>query len=394
MTVTKIVPIGSQAYGAACARNDSGRPISKSRFKRLFDFPSVLRNSSAAEKLAPAAVAGGEVPYGKGGFSTIVAEFEPSSICLTKMVQNFIEESNEKQTPKGLKCGRSRCNCFNGKSDDSSDEEFDFTDFRSADYVRNPSFCADSSDSLKSLVVCASPAERNLLAETSKIAEKNKAFFKSKEDSRKIVADGLGSLGYTASICRSKWEKTSKIPAGVYEYIDVTVEGDRVLIDVDFRSEFEIARSTGGYKAVLQSLPFIFVGKPDRLLQIVSIASEAAKLSLKKKGMHIPPWRKAEYMKAKWLSPYTRTPPPRAEPVAATDGIQAEAGSEYGDLDLIFGEKEMFLAKNENATSALSPPSKKPEVIKWQPPEIKPKGGEKRNEFVATGLAALFKEKS
>lgn len=363
--------------------------ISKSRFKRLFDFPNVLRSSSTAEKLAAAAVTGGEVVCGEKGFSTAAAEFEPSSICLTKMVQNFMEESNEKQPPRGLKCGRSRCNCFNGKSYDSSDEEFDLTDS-----LANSSSHGDSSDSLKSLILCASPTERNLLAEASKIAEMNKVFFKSKEESRKIMADGLQSRGFAASICRSKWEKAPKIPAGIYEYIDVIVEGERVLIDVDFRSEFEIARPTGSYKAVLQSLPFIFVGKPDRLLQIATIASEAAKLSLKKKGMHIPPWRRAEYMKAKWLSPYARIPPPRPSQVAAGDRILAEDGSECGELDLIFGENEMFKAEKKEATSAagLPPPPKKAEGIKWQPPEIKLKECERRNKVVVTGLAALFKE--
>ena len=42
------------------------------------------------------------------------------------------------------------------------------------------------------------------------------------------------------------------------------VEGERLLIDIDFRLEFEIARSTKSYKTILQTLPHIFVGKPDR----------------------------------------------------------------------------------------------------------------------------------
>nr|GMD59710.1 uncharacterized protein LOC109185906 [Ipomoea batatas] len=239
------------------------------------------------------------------------------------------------------------------------------------------------------MVVCASVAERNILADTSKIVEKNKAC-KRKDDFRKIVADGLLALGYTASICKSKWEKTSLIPAGEYEYIDVIVEGERVLIDVDFRSEFEIARSTGSYKAILQLLPFIFVGKSDRLQQIVSIVSEGARLSLKKKGMHMAPWRKAEYMKAKWLSPYTRASPPpppppiEADPEPEAVEIEAEAESECGELDLIFGEKETALSVSPS-------PPKQPEVMQWQPPAIKPKGTDKRNKAVVTGLAALLK---
>nr|GMD61544.1 uncharacterized protein LOC109185906 [Ipomoea batatas] len=331
MPVTKIQPIDSQAYGESSIRNDSAKPVSKSRFKRFFDrpFPSVLRNSSTSEKLNAAAVAGGELPYGKEGFPAAAAavEFEPSSVCLAKMVQNFIEESNEKQPSKALKCGRNRCNCFNGNGDDSSDDEFDFSTFGFADSLSNSSSFGDSSDTLKSLVVCASVAERNILADTSKIVEKNKAC-KRKDDFRKIVADGLLALGYTASICKSKWEKTSLIPAGEYEYIDVIVEGERVLIDVDFRSEFEIARSTGSYKAILQLLPFIFVGKSDRLQQIVSIVSE--------------------------------------------------------ELDLIFGEKETALSVSPS-------PPKQPEVMQWQPPAIKPKGTDKRNKAVVTGLAALLK---
>lgn len=81
---------------------------------------------------------------------------------------------------------------------------------------------------------------------------------------------------------------------------------ERLLVEIDFRSEFEIARSTEKYKEILQSLPCIFVGKSERLDQIVTIVSEATKKSMKKKKMPFPPWRTAEYMKAKWLSDHTR----------------------------------------------------------------------------------------
>lgn len=85
------------------------------------------------------------------------------------------------------------------------------------------------------------------------------------------------------------------------------IEDDRLIIDIDFRSEFEIARSTKSYKAILQMLPHIFVGRTDRLQKIINIVSDAAKLSLKKKGMPLPPWRRADYVKAKWLTPCNRT---------------------------------------------------------------------------------------
>ncbi|RWV88071.1 hypothetical protein GW17_00049874 [Ensete ventricosum] len=97
---------------------------------------------------------------------------------------------------------------------------------------------------------------------------------------------------------------------GEYQYIDVIVRGgERLLVDMDFRSEFEIARSTKSYREVLQSLPSVFVGAEDRVNQIVAVVSEAARKSLKKRGLHVPPWRRPEYMRAKWLSPYSRSTP-------------------------------------------------------------------------------------
>ena len=55
--------------------------------------------------------------------------------------------------------------------------------------------------------------ERNLSADAAKILEKNKSV-KRKDDLRKLVVDGLSSLGYDSSICKSKWDKTRSIPAG------------------------------------------------------------------------------------------------------------------------------------------------------------------------------------
>jgi len=66
-------------------------------------------------------------------------------------------------------------------------------------------------------VPCESLAERNLLADASKIVETNKSKVgKGKKNWMKIVAENLQCLGYDASICKSKWEKTSSIPAGTF----------------------------------------------------------------------------------------------------------------------------------------------------------------------------------
>ncbi|KAE8701437.1 hypothetical protein F3Y22_tig00110548pilonHSYRG00980 [Hibiscus syriacus] len=242
-------------------------------------FPSVLRNS-AAEKVDE--VAADELLFSK----ECAVEFEPSSVCLAKMVRNFIEENNEKHQTGAIRCSR---NCT-----ESSEDELD-----------------------------------EFAGPYSKVMEKNKISKRKDDFCRKIVTDGLMALGYDASICKSRWEKSPSYPAGEYEFIDVIIDGERLLIDIDFRSEFEIARSTKTYKSILQLLPFIFVGKADRLKSIIAIVSEAAKQSLKKKGMHVPPWRKAEYVSAKWLSPYTRATPSLAPTPTPTPTIGKLEESEF-----------------------------------------------------------------
>ncbi|XP_041003513.1 uncharacterized protein LOC121248951 [Juglans microcarpa x Juglans regia] len=358
------------------------KPVVKSRLKQLFEwqFPNVLR-ISAAKKV------GVEEPhFNKDGCNGSSTEFEPSSLCLSKMVQNFIEENNEKQSC-AIKCGRNRCNCFNRKCTDNSEDDLDFYN------DSNFSFSTEALEFLKGLVPCASVWERKLLADTAKIVEKNKICKRKDEFCRNVVTDGLLAMGYDASVCKSRWEKSPSHPSGQYEYIDVIMGGERYLIDIDFRSEFEIARSTKSYKAILQSLPYIFVGKTDRLQKIIGIVSEAAKQSLKKKGMHIPPWRKEEYVKAKWLSPHPRcmpsskaTPKPMVS-IRTSNGESGRNGGEGESADEIeLGESVFAMAESggeedEKATVA----------EEWKPPEVKPKGS-LIGVRIVTGLASVIEQ--
>ncbi|XP_051141966.1 uncharacterized protein LOC127258929 isoform X2 [Andrographis paniculata] len=288
---TKIQPIDFYDPPESEPKCDAAvNPVYKSRFKRLFErpFASVLK-TPAPDKSACSR------ETSRDGNKDESEEFEPSSACLAKMVQNFIEESNDKQQ----RCERKRCNCFNGNCMENSDEEKD---------SYNSSF-THAIDVLKSLIPCLSVSEKNLLADTSKIVERIKINKRKDEICRKIVAESLIAVGYSAAICKSKWEKSTTLPAGEHEYIDVTIGSERLIVEIDFKSEFEIARSTKAYKQLLQTLPNIFVGKDNRLDSIITIVSESARQSLKKKGMPFPPWRKAEYVKAKWLSPFSRISP-------------------------------------------------------------------------------------
>ncbi|MCL7044708.1 hypothetical protein MKW94_027982 [Papaver nudicaule] len=116
----------------------------------------------------------------------------------------------------------------------------------------------------------------------------------------------LRERGFDSGLCKTRWEKMTRFPAGEYEYDDVIVDGTRYIIDVGLAGEFTIARPTNKYLSLLAEFPQIFVGKQEELKQVVMIMSEAAKQSLKSNGMPMPPWRRIEYMEAKWFSSYKR----------------------------------------------------------------------------------------
>lgn len=117
--------------------------------------------------------------------------------------------------------------------------------------------------------------------------------------------------GYDAGVCAAKWPGSSKVPGGDHEYIDVVNHTDagsseRLIIDIDFRSHFEIARAVESYDRMLNSLPVVFVGSLTKLKQFLQVMVEAARSSLKQNSMPFPPWRSLPYLQAKWQSPYQR----------------------------------------------------------------------------------------
>lgn len=98
-----------------------------------------------------------------------------------------------------------------------------------------------------------------------------------------------------------------QISSGNYEYIDVNVAGTRYIIEVFLAGQFEIVRPSETYTSLLELIPPIYVGKIEELKQIGEIMCNALKMSLKNMEMHVPPWRRYGYVKAKWSTSYKRT---------------------------------------------------------------------------------------
>lgn len=155
--------------------------------------------------------------------------------------------------------------------------------------------------------------------------------------------------GYDAAVCTSRWQGTGKVPGGKslnhsiikkiysiylrlkavtflfyfifvgdHEYVDIinyndSGNVDRLIIDIDFRSHFEIARAVPSYNRILKSLPVVYVGTLTKLKQFLQVMVEAAKSSLKQNSMPLPPWRSLAYLQSKWHSPYQRHVNPELE---------------------------------------------------------------------------------
>lgn len=127
------------------------------------------------------------------------------------------------------------------------------------------------------------------------------------------VSGRLRNAGYNSAICKSKWRSSLDIPSGEHTFMDVrdnssTKKGEvRVIIELNFRAEFEMARASEEYNRLVRRLPELFVGKVERLTSVIKILCSAAKKCMKEKKMHMGPWRKQRYMQAKWLSACERT---------------------------------------------------------------------------------------
>ncbi|MQM06084.1 hypothetical protein Taro_038900 [Colocasia esculenta] len=119
----------------------------------------------------------------------------------------------------------------------------------------------------------------------------------------------LREKGFDAGLCKCRSEKAARFPAVAHEYVDVVADGSaaRYIVEPNLAAEFEIARPTPRYQELLHALPAVFVGRPEVLRDVVRLMCSAAAESMRSREMHVPPWRRREYVQGKWLGPYKRT---------------------------------------------------------------------------------------
>ncbi|KAE8662372.1 cycloartenol synthase 2-like [Hibiscus syriacus] len=219
--------------------------------------------------------------------SSAAVDVEDDSPCLSELVHGFLEDDHDAVEQAG----------YNSDSD-RVDSSFDIKDsFRII---------------IKSTSLSNTDPFRNLLMAHVLRAMEMLSFFKTdKAIFRRNVMAYLRQVGHNAAICKTKWSSSGGLTAGNYEFLDVVQSASptcqtRYFVDLDFASEFEIARPTIEYSRLLQHLPRVFVGKDEELKRIVKVMSDSVKKSLKSKELTLPPWRKNRYMRNKWFGPYNR----------------------------------------------------------------------------------------
>ncbi|UPQ98090.1 hypothetical protein HOP50_02g13880 [Chloropicon primus] len=110
----------------------------------------------------------------------------------------------------------------------------------------------------------------------------------------------LGPLGYPVSVASSR----RKIKGDIFrcphhEFLRMDVD-DGLIIDPNFRSRWEVARSSYYYSKVVQALPCVFVGTEARLRLLVTFMSEQLNRNYKVMSMDCPPWRGTKSLLNTW----------------------------------------------------------------------------------------------
>lgn len=76
--------------------------------------------------------------------------------------------------------------------------------------------------------------------------------------------------------------------------------GGRLIVDLYFAEQFEIATPNARYAALLDALPGAFVGTEERAAALVEFLCREIGAAFRAQGVTLPPWRQAESMLSKW----------------------------------------------------------------------------------------------
>ncbi|XP_059663164.1 uncharacterized protein LOC132308899 [Cornus florida] len=236
------------------------------------------------------------------------------------MIFGFLE--GEECLPES-QCNSGESNNFDGI--DSVEFDDDNSEDENVNNVEENKAFWESKDQLLRATLCRSSSIESKIRQATKEALRELKLAGVSCSCRRAVVDGcrdclqreisdrLRVAGYNCAICKSKWRSSPHIISGEHTYLEVVDPSNpkkgevRVVIELNFRAEFEVARASEEYNRLISRLPEVFVGKAERLRGLIKILCSAAKKCMKDNKMHMGPWRKHKHMQAKWIGACERT---------------------------------------------------------------------------------------
>ncbi|KAL7603187.1 hypothetical protein Lser_V15G16732 [Lactuca serriola] len=222
------------------------------------------------------------------------------------------DSSGSEHSPETMKDLSDLVNSYIENGDGVVDKDFDtkINDECSSDEIDDDT--EEAKESLERLFRAqkGDPVKKNLLFEVEKawrrVTEVNSSPLPVPGSKRLLMAR-LRDQGLDAGLCKSKWEKKGRLISGEYQYVDVNVAGTRYIVTISLSEEFETARPTDNYTSLLEILPQISVCKVEEMKEVVRIMCRAVKKTMNQRKMAVPPWKRREYVQAKWFGTYKRT---------------------------------------------------------------------------------------
>ncbi|GJM93148.1 hypothetical protein PR202_ga09678 [Eleusine coracana subsp. coracana] len=264
----------------------------------------------------------------------VMEEAMDSEMSLSNMVLGFLEDTGRERWPEN----------DGGDDDDVAGDDAESKAFWQAQHCQLHEALAKSSTAESRIRADTEDAIKNMRAAAG--AACSCTWRPAAGECRRCMlrhAAERRDAGYNSALCKSKWMRSPDIPSGEHSYVDVVLQTRsgkevRVVVELSFRGEFEVARAGAEYRALVAALPEVYVGRADRLRAVVKVMCAAAKQCMKE-NMHMGPWRKHKYMQSKWLGTTERTPvaAPPAVPVVMLGSPEKQTKFRASMLSFDFG---------------------------------------------------------
>jgi len=116
------------------------------------------------------------------------------------------------------------------------------------------------------------------------------------------VAHHLRRCEYDAEVCASRHSARDvlRCPKHVFLKIKNVGSGSDVVVDLNFRAPFAVARATAHYAALFDVVPATFVGNESTLKCLVNFMADQLRRNFDQGDMPCPPWRERSALLNTW----------------------------------------------------------------------------------------------